>query len=102
MQSDLNRPLGQNNKSKSKATDKNKPANLFKWLAGFAVVAIIGGASFTAIHQDPIESKIETAAIDVEHTEVPTKSEPEQAPNEIAAVPENTEQIQPGDRKSVV
>ena len=96
MQSDLNRPLGQNNKSKSKATNKNKPANQFKWLAGFAVVAIIGGASFTAIHQDPIESKIETAAIHGKNTKVPTKSEPEQAPNEIAAVPENTEQIQPG------
>lgn len=54
MQSNLNRPLGQNQKP-SKGQSNKKPASRSKWLAGFAVVAVVAGASYAAFQQDPIE-----------------------------------------------
>lgn len=96
MQSDLNRPLGQNNKSKSNSKNKNKPANQYKWLAGFAVVAIIAGASFTAFHQDPIERQIEISAADIDEPAAPSNNTSTPSGVEPNDNTNGTEQILPG------
>jgi hypothetical protein len=96
MQSDLNRPLGQNNKSKSSSKNKNKPANQYKWLAGFAVVAIIAGASFTAFHQDPIETNTQTASADITESESTPNTQENTTDGEAIDNAQDVEQIQPG------
>ena len=96
MQSDLNRPLGQNNKSKSSSKNKNKPANQYKWLAGFAVVAIIVGASFTAFHQDPIETNTQTASADIKEPVSTPNTQANTTEGEAIDNTQGVEQIQPG------
>lgn len=96
MQSDLNRPLGQNNKPKSKAKNKSEPADQKKWWAGFAVITIIAGASFAAFHQDPIEGKTETAAINVVTAESSSNNEINVSASNQTDGEQNLEQIQPG------
>lgn len=106
MQSDLNRPLGQNNKPTSKAKNKNKPANQYKWLAGFAVVTIIAGASFAAFHEDPLKQKLVVATNDTSESEIASDADTNTAQQRADITlnnAQNTEQIQPGiiDRQAV-
>jgi polysaccharide deacetylase 2 family uncharacterized protein YibQ len=54
MQSDLNQPLGKDQKSKPSQISK-KPAKPHKWLAGFAVAAILAGTSYAAFVKDPLQ-----------------------------------------------
>lgn len=57
MQSDLNKPLGKDQKSKPSPTSK-KPAKPHKWLAGFAVAAILAGTSYAAFVKDPLQKTV--------------------------------------------